>query len=146
MFRENKCEVIFLLFCVSILLLCGCQTTTSFTEEDLIGTWEWYDQAFVQFNEDGSFKLVDEGNLSDLDTVPSDYGQYKMEGMELTIISSDDSPLCPGVSGIYTVEQEEGLTIRLMAKEDTCVLYSGDFLVFNRVNFFKNTPLSKMTP
>ena len=146
MYRARKFETIFLLSCVSLLLLCGCETTPSFTEEDLIGTWEWYDQAFVQFAEDGSFKLVDEGNLSDLDTVPSDYGQYKIEGMEITIISSDDSPLCAGITGIYTIEQEEELTIKLVAIEDTCVLYSGDFLVFNRANFFKNTPLSKMTP
>lgn len=124
----------------------GCQSNAGFSKDDLIGTWEWKGQAFVLFSEDESYKLVDEGGQNLLETAPSDFGIFEMEGMEITLISSEESPSCPGITGIYVVEQREDNTINLVAQEDSCELYSGNFLVFNRSNFFKNTPLTKISP
>jgi hypothetical protein len=137
MLRIKKMATVTLILSAMLLFLCACQTSSNFTKEDLVGTWEWKGQFFVRFDLDGSFQMAIPEYGYQLDNIPADIGVFELEGTKLTLISDVESMECSGQTGIYNIEQVEDSGILLVPEEDDC---------FNRSSGLENSPLTKMAP
>lgn len=72
-----------------------------------------------QFDEDGTFRTA-QRVVTNLQDSPQQLGQFTFEGGLLTIVASDESPLCAGQSGTYEVRLLEQGQISLFQLEDEC--------------------------
>lgn len=91
--------------------------TPSITVEDLIGVWN-YACKYLQFREDGTYHQG--SNPGTLEEYPSEMGTFQLDGISLTLITSEDSYLCPGQTGSFEVDLTEQGQLKLMAPEDEC--------------------------
>lgn len=133
--------------CVAVLILSACQSGSGFTQEDLIGTWEWQGTFIIQFNADGSYRYVTDAKQWDLETQAGDIGEYQLEGTTLTLISNPDTVLCAGLQGTYTLELDEESVLHLTPIEDPCDMKTDDNQpLYNRGTTFKNAPLTRSSP
>ncbi len=85
------------------------------TVEDLTGIWS-LSPNYLQFNEDGTYRFA--STVADLENLPFDLGQFRLEGPLLTFTTSDESPVCAGQSGIYQVELTEEGHLQFALEED----------------------------
>lgn len=110
-----------ILMTIGVLVLSGCAAQTAGVRgEDLVGTWKEVATPHVmQFREDGTFQwATNVGELAGDD--PDFFGQFKFEGMLLTLVTSDESHLCAGDIGLYEMELTEEGELKLTLSEDPC--------------------------
>ena len=92
--------------------------------DDVIGSWQWGTGGtilFFQFDEDGTYRQASR-DVTNLQDNPQQLGQFMFEEGLLTLVSSDESPLCAGQSGTYEVRVLEQGQIGLFVREDECSL------------------------
>jgi hypothetical protein len=92
--------------------------------DDVIGSWQWGTGGtiiFFQFDEDGTFVQARQ-DVTNLQDSPQQLGQFMFEGGLLTLVTSDESPLCAGQNGTYEVRLLEQGQIGLFLREDECSL------------------------
>ena len=107
---------------LGFLLLSGCTPKPAIiTVDNLYGTWQPDGAASVhQFNDDGTYKTF--SNKFVLEDDPIESGQFQLEGILLTLTSSDESRVCTGnKSGIYEVEMTEAGQLQFTSIEDECL-------------------------
>jgi hypothetical protein len=129
---------------LGLLLLSGCSTPEpsptatapptktpapilATSADDIIGIWQLGSgnfALFFQYAEDGTYRTA-QRILTNLEDSPTQKGQFTLEGGLLTLVTSDESPLCAGQSGTYEVQLLEGGQIALILKEDQCTLRGG---------------------
>lgn len=134
---------------LGLLLLSGCATpelspTTTpvpteipepvlaTSAEDILGKWQLGSgdlALFFQFNQDGTYRTA-QRIVTNLQDSPTQMGQFIVEEGLLTLVPSDESPLCAGKSGTYEVHLLEQGRIGFFLIEDQCTLradtkYSG---------------------
>ena len=97
------------------LLASAC--TSAINVEDLIGIWTHAGQ-YNQFNEDGTYVVA--GSVDLLTSRPSEYGDYRLEGTTLILISDEESTFCAGKTGSYEVEIAAEDRIEITLVEDSC--------------------------
>lgn len=110
--------------------------TLATSADDIIGIWKLGSgniALFFQFNEDGTYRMA-QRVITNLQDGPSQLGQIMLEGGLLTLVTSDESPLCAGQTGTYEVRLMEPGRIGFFLNEDQCTLrahnsYSGLELV-----------------
>ena len=138
---------------LGLLLMSGCATlapsptaTAEPTEtpmpvlatsiNDVIGIWQLGSgnfALFFQFDEDGTYRVA-QRIVTNLQDNPTQMGQFTLNEGLLTLVTSEESPLCAGQSGIYEVRLPEQGRIDFFLQEDPCTLraetsYSGLELV-----------------
>lgn len=103
-----------------IAAACGDDGQPSITVEDLTGTYfQSSASVYARFDEDGTFRVAN--SVAKLDENPDiDLGQFLLEGTLITLMSSDESPTCPGLSGSYQVELTEEGRLQFVLEEDPC--------------------------
>ena len=126
---------------MGLMLLSGCGTATpdptatplptetpapilAMSADDIIGIWQLGigDHAtFFQFDEDGTYRGA-QRVLTNLQDSQQQLGQFTLEAGLLTLVTSDESPLCAGQSGTYEVLLLEGGQISFTLKEDPCTI------------------------
>ena len=126
---------------LGLLLLSGCATpapsptaTLAPTEtsvpvlatsvDDIIGIWQWGNgnhAVFFQFDEDGTYRTA-QRVVTNLQDSTQQLGQFTLEGGLLTLVTSEESPLCAGQSGTYEVHLLEQGRISFFQHEDQCTI------------------------
>ena len=131
-----KSFVLFIVFLLVTFLAIG----NSYSEDDsvklidLIGLWksdsDHYD-IVLKFNTDGTFGIA--YSVEKLDYRPIDRGKFKLEGQQVTFISSE-SPTCKSYTGKYGVKMIKKGNLQLTVEEDPCYDRRGFFVAdWNRV-------------
>ncbi len=115
-------------------LLAGCQPASAINAEDLIGIWT-HSGDYNQFNEDGTYVVAASVDL--LTSRPTEYGDYRLEGTTLILISDEESTFCAGKTGSYEVEIAEEGRIEITVVEDSCS---------ERARFLRNVFLNRYSP
>ena len=96
-----------------LIFLAACQTTPSVTNDDLLGAWRYDGAGFeIEFKEDGTYNV----GAPDL----SEFGEYKLEGRMLTIMTAEDALFCSGLTGIYEIELTDERKLHWTLAEDEC--------------------------
>ena len=104
---------------VGILLLTGCNPQPdSLTVDDLYGVWT-HIGIFLQFNEDGTYAIAH--SFDGLTSQPIEFGDFRLDGPQMTNILNEESPKCAGTTIIYEYEMaEDGKRFESTPIEDTC--------------------------
>jgi hypothetical protein len=90
--------------------------------DDIIGIWQLGNgnhAVFFQFDEDGTYRTA-QRVVTNLQDSPQMLGQFTLERGLLTLVTSDESPLCAGQSGGYEVHLLEQGRISFFQREDQC--------------------------
>ena len=116
-------KIVIALMSMGLLLLSGCAAQTpGLTEEDLIGVWkEVASPHYLHFYPDGTYHLAE--SVTRLEDSPDEEGQFRLEAILLTFITSGEGHFCPGqsgTSGTYEVELTEEGWLRFTLSEDPC--------------------------
>ena len=101
----------------ALILLAGCQSSTTLSKEDLVGIWRSNGGVYVQFHDDGT--LIAAWTFDGLTTSPLEKATYQLEGTRLTWIPDPDSPGCKDVGQYEASLGEEG-ELHLSKTEDSC--------------------------
>jgi len=108
-----------------LVVACGSDSDSAdagsgeFTVEDLIGVWETDEPSFVQFNEDGTYRIA--FSEETLQESPVERGAFTLEGTSFTLISDEASESCAeGDRGRYENEVLGDDRIRQVLVEDEC--------------------------
>ena len=131
------------LMALGLLLLSGCTTlapsptaTPAPTEtpapalatsaDDVIGIWQAIgsyagSSLFFQFDEDRTLRTA-QRVVANLEDSPQMLGRFMLEGGLMTLVASDESPLCAGQSGAYEVRLLEQGRLGFSLREDQCGL------------------------
>ncbi len=91
------------------------------TAQDLIGVWENQSYNFPNhylFKEDGTFFVGEFVEM--MERLPTEHGEYHIEGNYLTFITDEHNPFCPGATGTYTVMLTVNDQLRLFPLQDEC--------------------------
>ncbi len=123
----------FLLMSMLVTMLASA-CTSAINVEDLIGIWTNAGQ-YNQFNEDGTYVVA--GSVDLLTSRPTEYGDYRLEGTTLILISDEESTLCAGKTGSYEVEIAAEDRIEITLVEDSCS---------ERGRFMRNVFLNRYSP
>ena len=103
----------------ALSLLAGCQSVPAIEGEDLIGIWvSRVGGAYIQFNADGTFNVA--STVDGLTSQGHDYGDFRLEGTALMLITDEESPFCAGQTGHYQVEISEEGKIETTLVDDPC--------------------------
>jgi len=95
------------------------ETTPGIRVEDLTGIWRHPWGMHLKLNEDGTYRLAE--IVARLETLPSEFGRFELEGTTFTFITSNESPGCTGQTGSYQVELTEQGKLRFVPlQEDPC--------------------------
>ena len=141
---------------VGLLLLSACATSTpsptptptptetpapvlATSADDIIGVWQFGsgDTAiFHQFDEDGTFRTAQRA-VANLQDNPQQLGQFTLEDGTLTLVASDESPLCAGQNSAYEVHLLEGGQISFIQREDQCTI---------RAEYWMGDGLERLSP
>ena len=119
-----KPRLLVLLFIAGLLLVlaaaCGDDGQPPITVEDLTGTWfQSSASVYARFDGDGTFRVAN--SVAKLEENPDvDIGQFRLEGTLITLMSSDESPRCPGLSGSYQVQLTEEGHLQFDEQDDPC--------------------------
>jgi hypothetical protein len=95
--------------------------TPGITVEDLSGLWRGIDPSskyLLQFNPDGTYRRAHA--VPYLDTSPYEIGEYRLEGVLLTFIASNQSQECAGQRGSYQVQLTEPDQFQAAPQDDPC--------------------------
>jgi hypothetical protein len=121
---KSKAKLLVVLVVIVSLVLAACaglQPAPGIGGMDITGVWKWNQEdgeVYVQFNEDGTYRTA--YVLAFLEKAPFDVGQFRLEGTSFTFITSDESWLCPGLTGSYEVELTEQGQLQFVLQEDAC--------------------------
>ena len=90
--------------------------------KDLIGIWKpdtTNDMliSFIKFYDDGTYRIA--YDVEKIETRPTDKGQIKLEGKDITFIPSE-SPMCKTNPGKYTIKKIEKGKFEFTVQEDPC--------------------------
>jgi hypothetical protein len=90
--------------------------------KDLIGIWkpDTTNNMFIsliKFYDDGTYRIA--YDVEKIETRPTDKGQIKLEGKDITFIPSE-SPMCKTNKGKYTIKKIEKDKFEFTVKEDLC--------------------------
>ena len=90
--------------------------------KDLIGIWKpdtTNDMliSFIKFYDDGTYRIA--YDVEKIETRPTDKGQIKLEGKDITFIPSE-SPMCKTNPGKYTIKKIEKGKFEFTLQEDPC--------------------------
>ena len=90
--------------------------------KDLIGIWKpdtTNDMliSFIKFYDDGTYRIA--YDVEKIETRPTDKGQIKLEGKDITFIPSE-SPMCKTYPGKYTIKKIEKSKFEFTVQEDPC--------------------------
>ena len=129
------------LMALGLLLLSGCATLApsptathaptdtpvpalATSADDVIGVWQrvgGYDGSslFHQFDEDRTWRAA-QRLVTNLEDSPQLLGRFTLEGGLITVVASDESPLCAGQSGTYEVRRLEQGRLGFSLVEDEC--------------------------
>ena len=102
--------------------------------KNLIGMWKPDSDHYnlvLKFNTDGTFGIA--YSVEKLDTRPIDRGKFKIEGEQLTFVSSG-SPTCKTHIGKYSIKMIKKGNFQLTVEQDPCNDRRGFFVAdWNRV-------------
>ena len=90
--------------------------------KDLIGIWKpdtTNDMliSFIKFYDDGTYRIA--YDVEKIETRPTDKGQIKLEGKDITFIPSESS-MCKTNPGKYTIKKIEKGKFEFTVQEDPC--------------------------
>jgi hypothetical protein len=90
--------------------------------KDLIGIWKpdtTNDMfiSFIKFYDDGTYRIA--YDVEKIETRPTDKGQIKLEGKDITFIPSE-SPMCKTNPGKYTIKKISNGKFEFTVQEDPC--------------------------
>ena len=90
--------------------------------KDLIGVWKpdtTNDMfiSFIKFYDDGTYRIA--YDVEKIETRPTDKGQIKLEGKDITFIPSE-SPMCKTNPGKYTIKKIANGKFEFTVQEDPC--------------------------
>jgi hypothetical protein len=91
------------------------------TAQDLLGVWENQSYNFPShylFKEDGTFFVGEFVEM--MERLPTEHGEYHIEGNHLTFITDEHNVFCPGATGTYTVMLTVNDQLRLFPLQDEC--------------------------
>lgn len=116
----KKTLLLFLAGCLALVLsACAAEVLQPPSGEEIVGVWRQGETVYhLQFNADGTFQAAD--SVSGLASEPIDFGIYELDGSRFTFISSAESPICPGHTGIYQIELDTQGRIILNRNNDQC--------------------------
>ena len=122
-FKVNLAVVLVVIVSLGLMLAScgGLQPAPSIEGVDIIGVWKWKKgdgEACFQLNEDGTYRTA--YTLAFLEKAPFEVGQFRLEGTSFTFITSDESWVCPGLTGSYEIELTEQGQLQFVLQEDAC--------------------------
>jgi hypothetical protein len=101
--------------------------------EALSGIWQPiaypFSDFYFQFREDGSYRVADD--VGGLAAGPFEVGQYRLGGIVLTLLTSDESLVCPRKRGKFGVGLTEAGELQFILREDECAS-RGDAMTLRR--------------
>ena len=129
-FKEGRIDMksrftVFFMAIVLMLFLAienGQCTDSCVQLKDLIGIWKpdtTNDMfiSFIKFYDDGTYRIA--YDVEKIETRPTDKGQIKLEGKDITFIPSE-SPMCKTTPGKYTIKKIENGKLEFTVQEDPC--------------------------
>jgi hypothetical protein len=97
----------------SLILLLACQTTPTVFDDDLLGAWVIEGAGFaIEFKKDASYTV----GAPD----PPEFGEFRLEDTTLTITTTEEARICPGLKGIYEIELTDDGKLHWTLVEDEC--------------------------
>jgi hypothetical protein len=106
------------LMALGLLLVSGCTPQpASLTVDDLYGVW--MGRGFTQFNENGTWAAA--RSADEFTSQPLQFGDFRLEGTTLILITDKESVLCANTTASYELEMaEDGSRIKSTLIEDPC--------------------------